>query len=84
MKLSIGVIIAGLAVGTLFGPLEVLASTGDGFLTSRDFWTGLGEDTVRSFANSALAVIGVVAGALGLPLVRRQKVETPPEAEPEE
>lgn len=79
MKLSLGVIIAGLVVGTLVGPLETVTTTGDGFLTSRDFWVNLGEDTVRSFATSALAVLAIVAGAFGLPLLREAKNDDEPE-----
>lgn len=74
MRLSVGVIGLGLLVGTLFGPLTVLAEPPEsGFLVDQDFWVEVAEDTVSSFANSALAVIGVVGAAYGLPMMRGSK-----------
>lgn len=76
MKLSLGVILLGLVVGTLYGPLTILAEPPEGgFLTDATFWTDVVEDGVQSFANSALAVIGIVAAAFGLPLIRKSKTE---------
>lgn len=75
MKLSLGVVLLALAFGTATGPLETLSKIPDGALNDATFWQQVGEEAVRAFANTGTALIGVVAAALGLPLLRRQQVE---------
>lgn len=76
MKLSIGVVLLALVFGTAAGPLETLSEIPDGALVDASFWQDVGEESVRAFAQTGTALIAVVAAALGLPLVRRQQVET--------
>lgn len=81
MKLSAGVIIVGLALGTAYGPLSLMREIPDGALASASWWQAVGEEAVRSFASTALAIIGVVAASLGLPVFARKRGGEP-EPEP--
>lgn len=82
MNLTIGVVVLALLFGTVTGPLETLSEIPDGALDDVAFWQQVGEESVRAFAQTGTALIGVVAAALGLPLLRRQQVATTPTKNP--
>lgn len=73
MKLSASVILVGLVLGTAYGPLSLMRDIPDGALADTGWWQHVGEETVRSFATTTLAIIGVVAASLGLPVFGRKK-----------
>lgn len=69
-RLTPGLMAIALLVLTLYGPLAELLSITTDDLQSRDYWLDLGAATIASFADAAIAIIGVVATALGIPLLR--------------
>lgn len=71
-KLTPGIILAGLAIGTLYGPLGVVKDISADQLADSGYWREVGAAAVRSFAGTSLAIGGLVAAALGLPLVRER------------
>lgn len=77
-RLTPGVIILALIVGALYGPASTLA---DGLtreqLVSLNYWLDLAAAAITSFAQQFLAIVAIVAAALGLPLYQRRS-ETPP------
>ncbi|NUN50875.1 MAG: hypothetical protein HUU15_18870 [Candidatus Brocadiae bacterium] len=70
MNLSIGVLALAFAFVTLQGPLEMLAAFPEGGLGDTGYWQTVAEETIRSGADGARAVIATIAGALGISLVR--------------
>jgi hypothetical protein len=76
-KLTPGIILAGLVIGTLYGPLGVVKDITAEQLADTGYWQEVGAAAVRSLAGTALAIGGLVAAALGLPLVRDRNA--PPE-----
>lgn len=69
-KLTPGLMALALVVLTLYGPLAELRSITTDDLQSRSYWLDLGAATIASFADAAIALIAVVATALGIPLLR--------------
>lgn len=69
-KLTPGLMAIALLVLTIYGPLAELRSITTADLQSRSYWLDLGAATIASFADAALALIAIVATALGIPLLR--------------
>lgn len=69
-KITPWVIVAAILIATLYGPFSQLSSVTKDNLTSSDYWLGIGAATLQSFASGVLAMIGIVAGALGLPVIK--------------
>lgn len=82
-KLTPGLMALALLVLTLYGPLAELRSITTENLQDRGYWLDLGAATIASFADAAIAIIGVVATALGIPLLRGAGGENSRAAEPE-
>lgn len=80
-KLTPGIIAIALVVGALYGPATTLA---DGLsrdqLISMNYWLDLAAAGVTSFAREFVAIVAVVATALGLPLYQTRKAggDAPP------
>lgn len=72
-NLTPGIIIAGLIIGALVGPLGMLREITAEQLAQADYWREVGAAAIRSGASSALAIAGLIAAALGLPLVREAR-----------
>lgn len=68
-KLTPGIFLIALVVGALYGPAQTLA---DGIsrdqLVSLAYWLDLAAAGVTSFAREFVALVSIVAAALGLPL----------------
>lgn len=69
-RLSPGLLAIALLVLTLYGPLSALRDITTDDLTSRGYWLDVATLAVGSFADAAIAIIGVVATAVGVPLLR--------------
>lgn len=69
-KLTPGLLAIALLVLTLYGPLAELQGITTADLQSRDYWLDMVAATIAAFAEAAIAIIGVVATALGIPLLR--------------
>jgi hypothetical protein len=69
-RLTPGIIAAGLIIGTLYGPLGMLRGITPEQLGDAAYWREVAAAAIQSFAGSALAIGGLIAAALGLPLVR--------------
>lgn len=70
-KLTPGVIILALILGTMVGPATQLKSvTADNLQDAGYMWELLAQ-TVGSLATSVLTITGIVAAALGLPILRK-------------
>jgi hypothetical protein len=69
-RLTPGIIAAGLVIGTLYGPLGLLRGITPEQLGDAGYWREVAAAAIQSFAGSALAIGGLIAAALGLPLVR--------------
>jgi hypothetical protein len=80
-KLTIGVILAGFVVGTAYGPLGTLTSITREQMQDAGYWLDMLASTVRSAATTGMALGGVVASALGIPIWQGRKAggeNTPP------
>ena len=75
-KLTPGIILLALGVGTLFGPAQTIADgvTRDQMI-SLNFWLDLAAAATTSLGREFLAVAGVVGASLGLPLWQNRKGE---------
>ena len=80
-RLTPGIVLAALVVGTLLGPLSTLREVTVADLNSPDYWQGILADTIRAASSATVAVISVLAGSLGLPLLRGGR-GVPPETPP--
>jgi ABC-type nitrate/sulfonate/bicarbonate transport system permease component len=74
-RLTPGVVLAGLTIGTAYGPLAVLRDTTPDQLADGGFWLEVGAAAVRSFAGTALALGGLIAAALGLPMLTERRLQ---------
>lgn len=70
MNLSIGVLALAFLFVTVQGPLEMLAAFPEGGLGDTGYWQEVAEETIRSGADGANAVIATIAGALGISIMR--------------
>lgn len=68
-KLTPGLLAIALLVLTLYGPLSDLRTITTDDMTSQQYWLDRGATTIASFADASIAIIGVVATALGIPLI---------------
>lgn len=75
MKLSVGVLVLALALITLQGPLSMLRELPPGALTDGAYWRDVAEAAIRSAADGGIALIGVIAAALGIPLARAARAK---------
>lgn len=82
MKLSLGVIVIGVVLVTLRGPLAEIATMPAGSLADPGYWQRLAEATLRSFGNAGDLAINFVAGALGIDLWQRRKESSADAADP--
>lgn len=82
-RITPGVIILALIVGALYGPAQTLASglTREQ-LVSLNYWLDLAAAGITSFAQQFLAIVAIVAAALGLPLYQRRAEGAPPSSTP--
>lgn len=81
VRLSAGVVAIAVLVGTMWGPLNVLKDVTSAQLDSRDYWLAVLAATIQSFAATALSTASLLAGVLGIPLLRGkvdQKATAPP------
>lgn len=78
-RLTPGILLVGLAVGTLLGPLGTLREVTVADLDSAAYWRGILADAIRAGATALTAELSVLGAALGLPLFRRQGGESPAE-----
>lgn len=81
-KLTPGVILIGVLLGTMIGPFTTLKdiATDPGQIASTHYWMFVGAQTIGSFATSALTGIGILGASMGLPMWQQRNV--PPPAEP--
>lgn len=68
-SLSPGLLLAALVVLSAIGPLGELRSLTTDDMLSRGYWMDMASATIRSIADAAIAIIGIVAAALGLPAI---------------
>lgn len=64
-----GVLVAGFVVGTLYGPLAMLRDVTPEQLASEAYWLDVAAATLRAAASTGIALGGIVAAALGLPVL---------------
>lgn len=69
-RLTPGLMALALLVLTVYGPLAELRGITTDDLLSRSYWLDMGAATIASFADAAIAIIAIVATALGIPLLR--------------
>ena len=69
-RLTPAVLLAGLIIGTAYGPLSILADVSPDQVADPEYWAEVSAATIRSFAASALAIGAIIAAAIGVPLVR--------------
>lgn len=77
-KIGIGTIILAIIIGTLVGPISSLGQVTTANLTDATFWLDELSATIRSFASVAVAGLGLLAGAYGIPVLRSPKENEPP------
>lgn len=76
-RLTPAVLLAGLIIGTAYGPLSMLADISPEQVADVGYWAEVAAATIRSFAASALAIGAIIAAAIGVPLVRPGQARTP-------
>ena len=72
-KLTPGILAIAFVIGTLLGPLSTLRDITPDQLQAQSYWVDVLAATVRAAAAAGVAVAGVVAAALGLPMVQNRK-----------
>jgi len=77
-KLTPAVIALAIAIGTIVGPLSTLGEVTTANLRDSAYWLDMAAATIRSFASVAVAGLGLLAGAWGIPALRGGG-EPPPE-----
>ena len=75
-KLGLGTIALAIAIGTAVGPLSTLGDVTTANLTDSAYWLDLLAAGIRSFSSVAVAGLGLLAGAFGIPILRG-KAEPP-------
>lgn len=65
---------------TILGPVDLLAGVKDdpSLLDSRSFWLDVAASAISAFALGAKAIVGIVATAMGLPLIRAATAKPEP------
>mgnify|MGYP001569825293 CR=1 FL=1 len=74
-KLTPWVIILAIAIGTIVGPLSSLGEVTTDNLQDQSYWLDFLSATIRSFASVAVAGLGLLAGAYGVPALRGNRNE---------
>jgi len=69
-KLTPGVVLLAIALGTVIGPATTLAHVSSGNLQDASYWWEIAASTLGSFATTVLTITGLVAAALGLPILK--------------
>ena len=62
-----------LLLGTVVGPVTTLKDIQSSDLQSSSYWLDVLATGIASFSSSVLAIVGLVAAALGLPILRSSK-----------
>ncbi|MBA4180252.1 MAG: hypothetical protein C0506_06635 [Anaerolinea sp.] len=78
-KLGVGTIIMAIAIGTAVGPLSTLGDVTTANLTDSAYWLDLLAAAIRSFSSVAVAGLGLLAGAFGVPMLRGKPIRQPEE-----
>lgn len=88
-KISWRTILIAIVIGTAVGPLSTLGEITTANLTSNAYWLDMLSAGIRSFSSVAVAGLGLLAGAFGIPVLRGSASETktevvvvPPAAKP--
>lgn len=69
-KLTPGVILLAILLGALVGPATTLRNVSSANLQDASYWWEIAASTLGSFATTVLTITGLVAAALGLPIVK--------------
>lgn len=69
-KLGVGTIVLAIVIGTAVGPLSTLGDITTANLTSSAYWLDMLAAGIRSFSSVAVAGLGLLAGAFGIPVLR--------------
>ena len=77
-KLTPGVIALAIILGSIVGPFTTLKDIQPGDLQDGGYWLGVLATGIASLSSSVLAVVGLVAAALGLPMMRGSKDDESP------
>ncbi len=80
-RLTPWLLVIALLLITLLGPVDLLASVQQNpdLLTSQSFWLQVLAASVAAFALGVKAVVGLVAAALGIPLLQSAAAKAKPE-----
>ena len=77
-KLTPGVILLAIVLGTVVGPFTTLKDIQPSDLQSANYWLSVLATGIASLSTSVLAIVGLIAAALGLPILRGKPDEDPP------
>lgn len=77
-KLTPGVILLAIALGTLVGPATTLRSVSSDNLQTASYWWDIAAATIGSLATTILTIVGIVAATLGLPILKGSNDASPP------
>ena len=69
-RLTPGVILLAILLGTLVGPATTLRSVSSANLQEASYWWDIAAATIGSLATTVLTIVGVVAASLGLPILK--------------
>ena len=69
-KISGWTIVIAILIGTAVGPLSTLGDVTTANLTDSAYWLDLLAAGIRSFSSVAVAGLGLLAGAFGIPVLR--------------
>ena len=72
-KLTPGILAIAFVIGTLLGPLSTLRDITPDQLQAQSYWLDVLAAGVRAAAAAGVAIAGIVAAALGLPMVQNRK-----------
>lgn len=83
-RLTPWLLVLALLLITLLGPVDLLAGVqrDPDLLTSQTFWLEVLAASVAAFALGVKAVVGIVATALGIPLLQSAAAKVKPEQTP--
>lgn len=68
-------IVIAIIIGTAVGPLSTLGDVTTANLTDSGYWLDLLAAGIRSFSSVAVAGLGLLAGAFGIPVLRGEKAK---------
>lgn len=81
-RLTPGLLFAALFILAAIGPLGELREITTADMQSRSYWLDMAAATIASFADAAIAIVGIVATALGLPAISARFRPTLNDVEP--